>query len=187
MSASKRKRKITPSGNAPAIARLIKGTRLRVWWPFEKKWFDGKIHNCETPKKKYVIRYDDGDVQTHDLSAERWELLEKVSARKRKGRAIKPKRLPKKGRAGQDKKDKKGQDSLNPFIQVRNAFHPSSMKKMTSCREAQVKAIESFFEGCLSDHIGGSLYLCGSPGTGKTASMAAIQKSLVVKLTYKWR
>ena len=189
------KRKRAAADSAPAIISLKKGTRLRVWWTGENQWFSGEVSKCATGKSNDItLHYDDGEILVHDLSTERWQLLGTGNApiKQRKKNAPGQKRkknAPEQKRKTRDKptRCKKAvavdQDS-DPFVQVRNAFHPSSMEKMTSCREAQVKTINSFFEACVSAHIGGSLYLCGSPGTGKTASMDVIRKSLVVRCGY---
>ena len=180
---SKRKRAVADAlENAPAITSLEKGTRLRVWWTGENQWFSGEVCKCATKKSNDItLHYDDGEILVHDLSTERWQLLDTGSGpiKQRKKNAPEQKRKARDKPARRKTNVVVDQDS-DPFIQVRNAFHPSSMDKMTSCRDAQVRAINSFFEGCVSAHAGGSLYLCGSPGTGKTASMGAIQKSLVV-------
>ena len=52
----------------------MKGSRLRVYWTGEKRWFKGVITavNREEGRRIFQITYDDGDVKWHDLAEEFW-------------------------------------------------------------------------------------------------------------------
>lgn len=53
--------------------------RVRVWWPLEKKWFDGLVK--KRVKRRHEVEYDDGDVRREPLlgfkanAGVKWKLL----------------------------------------------------------------------------------------------------------------
>lgn len=49
--------------------------RIRVFWPHEKKWFDGLCHPTNAKGNNY-IEYDDGDSMYHYLPEETWKRIE---------------------------------------------------------------------------------------------------------------
>ncbi|KAI5414430.1 sister chromatid cohesion protein PDS5 homolog A isoform X3 [Lathyrus oleraceus] len=53
------------------------GCRIKIWWPTDKKFYEGTIKSYDCLKKKHVILYDDGDVEILRLDKERWKLLDK--------------------------------------------------------------------------------------------------------------
>ncbi|KAL2524137.1 hypothetical protein Adt_09191 [Abeliophyllum distichum] len=82
-STKKRKRKnvtelarCTSKDNGSSMADLI-GCIIKVWWPSDKKFYEGVVKSFDSQKKKHVILYDDGDVEVLRLDKERWELVDK--------------------------------------------------------------------------------------------------------------
>lgn len=53
------------------------GCRIKVWWPMDKKFYEGTVKSYDTLKRKHVILYEDGDVEVLRLEKERWELIDK--------------------------------------------------------------------------------------------------------------
>lgn len=51
------------------------GCRIKVWWPMDKKFYQGVIRSYQPSKKKHKVVYEDGDVEFLKLENERWELL----------------------------------------------------------------------------------------------------------------
>ncbi|GMJ14118.1 hypothetical protein like AT5G47690 [Hibiscus trionum] len=51
------------------------GYRIKVWWPLDKKFYEGTVKSYDPIKKKHVILYDDGDVEVLRLERERWERI----------------------------------------------------------------------------------------------------------------
>jgi hypothetical protein len=53
--------------------------RVRVWWPLEKRWFDGSVRR--RVKRRHEVEYDDGEVRREPLlgfkgkSGVKWKLL----------------------------------------------------------------------------------------------------------------
>ncbi|KAL7213803.1 hypothetical protein ACSBR2_016356 [Camellia fascicularis] len=50
--------------------------RIKVWWPMDKKFYEGVVKSYDPQKKKHVVLYDDGDVEVLCLDKERWELID---------------------------------------------------------------------------------------------------------------
>ncbi|CAI9760225.1 unnamed protein product [Fraxinus pennsylvanica] len=61
--------------NGSSMADLI-GCIIKVWWPSDKKFYEGVVKSFDSQKKKHVILYDDGDVEVLRLDKERWELVD---------------------------------------------------------------------------------------------------------------
>ncbi|GAA0153559.1 chromatin/chromatin-binding, or -regulatory protein [Lithospermum erythrorhizon] len=61
------------SGVAPTEDLI--GCRIKVWWPVDKKFYEGVVKSFDNQKKKHVVLYDDGDVEVLQLERERWELV----------------------------------------------------------------------------------------------------------------
>ncbi|XP_060200200.1 sister chromatid cohesion protein PDS5 homolog D-like [Lycium barbarum] len=54
----------------------VVGTRIRVWWPLDKVFYEGAISTFDPVKKKHEILNDDGVIENLNLSKERWEIVE---------------------------------------------------------------------------------------------------------------
>ncbi|KAI8001944.1 Protein C2-DOMAIN ABA-RELATED 11 [Camellia lanceoleosa] len=50
--------------------------RIKVWWPMDKKFYEGVVKSYDAQKKKHVVLYDDGDVEVLCLDKRRWELID---------------------------------------------------------------------------------------------------------------
>lgn len=62
---------------------------------------------------------------------------------------------------------------------VKEALHVSTDQSTVVCREDEQKRILEFCKQCVEQEKGGSLYVCGLPGTGKSLSMEKIKGSLI--------
>ncbi|KAJ0986902.1 hypothetical protein J5N97_005258 [Dioscorea zingiberensis] len=51
------------------------GSRIKVWWPLDKKFYEGVVQSYDPGKKKHTILYDDGDMEVLNLDKEKWEPL----------------------------------------------------------------------------------------------------------------
>ncbi|KAF9590745.1 hypothetical protein IFM89_038058 [Coptis chinensis] len=51
------------------------GFRIKVWWPLDKKFYEGLVQAYDQGKKKHEILYDDGEMEVLCLAKERWELI----------------------------------------------------------------------------------------------------------------
>lgn len=66
----------------------------------------------------------------------------------------------------------------NNFQQARKRLHVSAIPTSLPCREKEFTEIYGFLEGNLMDESGGCMYVSGTPGTGKTATVTEVIKAL---------
>ncbi|KAF8117115.1 hypothetical protein N665_0012s0121 [Sinapis alba] len=79
------------------------GCRIDVWWPMDKRFYEGTVKSYDSTKHKHVILYEDGDVEVLRLDKERWELIDSGKPTKK---AKTPKRSSnKKGSSGSKHKN----------------------------------------------------------------------------------
>ncbi|KAJ7962764.1 Sister chromatid cohesion protein PDS5-like B-B [Quillaja saponaria] len=76
---TKRKRKPTPgkeedSTTAEMGERLV-GSKIKVWWPMDKMFYEGVVYSYDPVKKKNKVLYADGDEEMLNLKKQRWELI----------------------------------------------------------------------------------------------------------------
>ncbi|XP_048614121.1 sister chromatid cohesion protein PDS5 homolog E-like isoform X3 [Brassica napus] len=62
------------------LGEELVGKRLKVWWPLDKKFYEGVIKSYSSRQKKHVVSYTDGDVENLDLKKERWEMIQDNSS-----------------------------------------------------------------------------------------------------------
>ncbi|KAI5059331.1 hypothetical protein GOP47_0025650 [Adiantum capillus-veneris] len=58
----------------PAAHELV-GCRIRVWWPMDKKFYNGTVKAYQPSKRTHKVVYEDGDVEFLKLGNERWDIL----------------------------------------------------------------------------------------------------------------
>ncbi|PWA68316.1 phospholipase-like protein [Artemisia annua] len=61
-------------------AENLVGSRIKVWWPADKSYYEGVMESFDRRKMKHKVLYDDGDEDVLDLNQREWVLLEDVSA-----------------------------------------------------------------------------------------------------------
>ncbi|XP_030382103.1 origin recognition complex subunit 1 [Scaptodrosophila lebanonensis] len=61
---------------------------------------------------------------------------------------------------------------------AREQLHVSIIPKSLPCREKEFDNIYSFLEGKIQDECGGCMYVSGVPGTGKTATVTGVIRTL---------
>ncbi|KAL4628077.1 hypothetical protein ACB092_05G210600 [Castanea dentata] len=54
----------------------LSGCKIKVWWPMDKKFYQGTVKSYDPLKGKHVVLYEDGDVEVLRLEKERWELVD---------------------------------------------------------------------------------------------------------------
>ncbi|KAL5199789.1 hypothetical protein ABZP36_020992 [Zizania latifolia] len=52
------------------------GKRIKVWWPLDKKFYEGVVESRDSSKRRHTVLYDDGDVEMLNLAKEKWEIIE---------------------------------------------------------------------------------------------------------------
>ncbi|XP_042394976.1 uncharacterized protein LOC121985530 isoform X2 [Zingiber officinale] len=51
------------------------GSKISVWWPMDKKFYDGVVDSYDNVSRKHKVTYIDGEVEILFLSKERWKLI----------------------------------------------------------------------------------------------------------------
>ncbi|KAJ2665120.1 AAA ATPase [Coemansia sp. RSA 1200] len=74
------------------------------------------------------------------------------------------------------KRSTKTRKTPSPFIAVKTALHRSTAAPQIVGREAEQNTIRKFLSTTVEKGCGGSMYVSGNPGTGKTACLQAIIK-----------
>ncbi|KAK4415417.1 hypothetical protein Salat_2649100 [Sesamum alatum] len=73
------KRKRTP-GTEKASETIeygenLVGSKVKVWWPKDRMFYEGVIASFDPVKKKHKVLYTDGDKEVLNLRRERWEFI----------------------------------------------------------------------------------------------------------------
>jgi sister-chromatid-cohesion protein PDS5 len=65
------------------------GCRIEVWWPMDKRFYEGTVKSYDSTKQRHVILYEDGDVEVLNLKKEQWELIDTGGKTAKKSRTSK--------------------------------------------------------------------------------------------------
>ncbi|XP_073140949.1 uncharacterized protein [Henckelia pumila] len=52
------------------------GCKIKVWWPLDETYYEGKVTSFDHLKKTHKVDYDDGETEILDLTKERWEMID---------------------------------------------------------------------------------------------------------------
>jgi origin recognition complex subunit 1 len=66
----------------------------------------------------------------------------------------------------------------SPFQIARNQLHVSSVPAALPCREEEFSTVYSHLEAAITDGSGSCIYISGTPGTGKTATVREVVQQL---------
>ncbi|CAG9860215.1 unnamed protein product [Phyllotreta striolata] len=72
----------------------------------------------------------------------------------------------------------KVEENKTPLMRAKSQLHLSYIVDSLPCREKEYSDVQNFIEGKLLDGCGGCMYISGVPGTGKTATVTSVIKSL---------
>ncbi|KAK9690495.1 hypothetical protein RND81_09G131900 [Saponaria officinalis] len=64
----------TPHGRKNYKDDLV-GSRIKVWWPLDRRYYEGTITSYDASVRKHRVDYDDGDEEILNLRKEQWEFL----------------------------------------------------------------------------------------------------------------
>ncbi|XP_014515842.2 uncharacterized protein LOC106773633 isoform X2 [Vigna radiata var. radiata] len=56
--------------------KSLVGTRIKVWWPKDKTFYEGVIESYDPIKGKHKILYADGDVEVLNLKRQKWTVVD---------------------------------------------------------------------------------------------------------------
>ncbi|KAG7965552.1 hypothetical protein I3843_08G006900 [Carya illinoinensis] len=70
------KRKPTPGKeNDSDYGENLVGSKIKVWWPKDRMFYDGVIDSFISSSKKHRVLYTDGDEEVLNLKKEKWEYI----------------------------------------------------------------------------------------------------------------
>ncbi|KAF8657666.1 hypothetical protein HU200_059821 [Digitaria exilis] len=69
----RKERDAAPAAVAAAPAAEVVGRRLRVYWPLDDAWYEGRVEAYDAGSHRHRVKYDDGDEEQVDLVKERFE------------------------------------------------------------------------------------------------------------------
>ncbi|KAJ6414611.1 hypothetical protein OIU84_003584 [Salix udensis] len=76
----KLKRRRTPRkevfSGTPGLGEHLVGSKIKVWWPVDKRFYEGVVDSYDPIKKKHKVLYADGDEEKLNLKRQRWEFIE---------------------------------------------------------------------------------------------------------------
>ncbi|KAL2345471.1 hypothetical protein Fmac_006756 [Flemingia macrophylla] len=76
---------IGASASPPSLyGQEIVGRRIKVYWPLDNAWYEGSVKSFDALTSKHLVRYDDDEEESLDLSKEKIELLQDSSSKKLK-------------------------------------------------------------------------------------------------------
>nr|XP_043627353.1 dentin sialophosphoprotein-like isoform X2 [Erigeron canadensis] len=61
--------------------KSLVGSKVKVWWPEDKTYYEGFIESFDAARKKHKVHYVDGEKETLNLRTEKWEFLNEYSVR----------------------------------------------------------------------------------------------------------
>ncbi|CAJ2658166.1 unnamed protein product [Trifolium pratense] len=100
------------------------GCRIKVWWPLDKKFYQGNVQSYDSSKRKHVILYNDGEVEKLCLEKERWELIDGGHKSNKK---LKPSKAPSIHEVSTGRKQRSSSRSAsNKKTQIVNGKQPRS-------------------------------------------------------------
>ncbi|KAM7260371.1 hypothetical protein ACFE04_016112 [Oxalis oulophora] len=72
----KRKRSAEEDSGTPRLGEEMVGKRIKVWWPMDKKYYEGVVDSYDKIKRKHKVVYTDGDKEVLRLEKQRWKSID---------------------------------------------------------------------------------------------------------------
>ncbi|XP_018475958.1 DNA mismatch repair protein MSH6 [Raphanus sativus] len=71
------------SAEATTYGDEVVGKQVRVYWPLDKKWYDGSVTSYDKSGGKHMVEYEDGEEESLDLGKEKieWVVVGEESAK----------------------------------------------------------------------------------------------------------
>ncbi|KAH8370647.1 hypothetical protein KR093_004425 [Drosophila rubida] len=186
---------LTPSTRRKSIlksatTRLADGTprrSIQLSNIVEQRIFDNN-EIISTPKRSRSKLADDTDYtpkkSTHKSPGRTRRISTTAATKVKEDAPITPSQKMKKIRAGElspsmEQRQQPLDVSNKSQLQLaREQLHVSVVPKSLPCREKEFDNIYSFLEGKIQDQCGGCMYVSGVPGTGKTATVTGVIRTL---------
>ncbi|KAI5556158.1 hypothetical protein BDE02_18G016600 [Populus trichocarpa] len=76
VTSTKRKRGDEKGSDIKEFDENVVGSKVKVWWPKDRQFYEGKIESFDPIKKKHKVVYTDGDEEILILKRQRFELID---------------------------------------------------------------------------------------------------------------
>ncbi|CAN0855088.1 Sister chromatid cohesion protein PDS5 homolog C [Linum grandiflorum] len=101
-----------------AYGEEIVGSRVRVWWPDDKKFYKGIIQSYDSTENKHMVFYDDEEIENLCLKDEKFEFIDGPSDMEVEDEAkpsdLDASEMPAKKKAKSDQSTKKEKMDISP-------------------------------------------------------------------------
>ncbi|URE02376.1 DNA mismatch repair protein [Musa troglodytarum] len=67
--------KVPPTAAKNGHTKEVVGKRIKVFWPLDKAWYEGRVSSFDELSCKHAICYDDGEEEALDLGKEKFEWI----------------------------------------------------------------------------------------------------------------
>lgn len=71
-----------PSAVESGLPGDVVGRRIKVFWPLDKAWHEGRVSSFDASKGKHLVLYEDGEEEALDLRSKKFEWLEEEPPRR---------------------------------------------------------------------------------------------------------
>ncbi|KAK9325862.1 P-loop containing nucleoside triphosphate hydrolase protein, partial [Lipomyces orientalis] len=75
---------------------------------------------------------------------------------------------------------------LTPHVSARSRLHVAAAPEALPCREHEFEEIQTALESAIMEETGSCIYVSGTPGTGKTATVRSVVRFLKRNLTFQF-
>ncbi|KAI3902844.1 hypothetical protein MKW92_037523 [Papaver armeniacum] len=100
------------------------GQKVKVWWPDDKKFYQGTVDSYNRISKKHKVTYTDGEIEKLDLKKETWEAIEEFEPEEEDSALS-----PDSSETHQKKKGKKELDSSTSKTKINTSTKRDSSNK----------------------------------------------------------
>ncbi|XP_013710865.2 sister chromatid cohesion protein PDS5 homolog E isoform X1 [Brassica napus] len=66
--------------NKSKLGQELVGKRVKVWWPLDKKFYEGVIQSYDGRTRRHKVLYSDGEAEAIYLKNETWEIIQDKSS-----------------------------------------------------------------------------------------------------------
>ncbi|XP_019443321.1 PREDICTED: uncharacterized protein LOC109347743 isoform X2 [Lupinus angustifolius] len=74
-SQARRRTSHAPASETHDLGDSLVGSRIKVWWPLDKTFYEGVVDSYDPVKGKHKILYSDGEMEVLNLKKQRWEVI----------------------------------------------------------------------------------------------------------------
>jgi len=151
------KRKLEPeaeefpqSKKNKVLDESLVGSRIKVWWPDDKKFYNGVVKSFKASTKKHKVVYDDGDIEQLELEKEKWDFIAEEQDMNSNATSDIPRGRRGKGNWGQRTKEGNAetpksskQDSIEDSDPPKKRGRPKVVRSSTSNDDSPVTSARS--------------------------------------------